>query len=128
MLSFFRKSWFAGGVTLLWFVWGMSLGTPIHLVPGSDPSLLATPLQAQELPIVQETEQSRQLVRKQRKELLRQNFEKTKRDAEELATLAKALQDDLAKSNENVLSLTVVDKAEKIEKLAKRIKNTARGF
>lgn len=104
------------------------MGTPIHLVPGSDPGLLATPLQAQELPIVQETEQSRQLVRKQRKELLRQNFEKTKRDAEELASLAKALQDDLAKSNENVLSLTVVDKAEKIEKLAKRIKNTARGF
>jgi hypothetical protein len=106
----------------------MTLDAPIHLVPGSDPGLLATPLQFQELPIVVESEQSRQLARKQRKGLLKHNFEKMKRDAEDLATLAKALQDDLAKSNENVLSLTVVDKAEKIEKLAKRIKNTARGF
>ena len=68
------------------------------------------------------------LSQKQKKDLLKDNFEKMKRDADELADLAKSLQDDLNKSNENVLSLRVVDKADKIEKLAKKIKGVARGY
>jgi hypothetical protein len=50
-----------------------------------------------------------------------------KRDADELASLAKSLQDDLNKSNEHVLSLQIVEKSDKIEKLARRIKSVARG-
>lgn len=69
-----------------------------------------------------------QLSRKQRKGILKANFEKMKRDADELATLAKDLQTDLDKSSENVLSLQIIEKAEKIEKLAKKIKSAARGF
>ena len=65
---------------------------------------------------------------KQRREMLKANFDKMKRDAKELADLAKNLQDQLDKSNENVLSLGIVDKADKIEKLARKIKSTARGF
>jgi hypothetical protein len=68
------------------------------------------------------------LSKRQKKDLLKDNFEKMKRDADELADLAKSLQDDLNKSNENVLSLRVVDKADKIEKLAKKIKGVARGY
>ena len=68
-----------------------------------------------------------QLTSKQRKEFMKANLEKMKRDAEELASLAKALQEELDNASENVLSLQIVDKAEKIEKLAKRIKSTARG-
>ena len=68
------------------------------------------------------------LSKKQKTDLLKDNFAKMKRDADELAELAKSLQEDLNKSNENVLSLRVVDKAEKIEKLAKKIKGTARGY
>ena len=68
------------------------------------------------------------LSQKQKKDLLKDNFEKMKRDADELADLAKSLQEDLNKSNQNVFSLGVVDKAGKIEKLAKRIKGTARGY
>jgi len=68
------------------------------------------------------------IVKKQRKELLKQNFEKMKSDADELVELSKSLQADLDKSNENVLSLKVVDRAEKIEKLAKKIKEIARGY
>ena len=75
-----------------------------------------------------EEEPGAQITRKQKRDLLKQNFEKMKRDAEELAALAKALQEELDKSNENLLSWQVVNKAEKIEKLAKRIKSTARGF
>ena len=68
------------------------------------------------------------LTQKQKRDLLKANFEKMKQDAGELADLAKALQQELNKSNENILSLDIVEKAEKIEKLARRIKGTARGF
>lgn len=64
---------------------------------------------------------------KQKRALLKSNFEKIKRDTEELAALAKSLQEEVDKSNENVLSLKIVEKAEKIENLAKKIKNSARG-
>jgi hypothetical protein len=65
---------------------------------------------------------------KQERDLLKANFEKMKHDAGELAALAKALQQELNKSNENILSLDIIDKADKIEKLARKIKGTARGF
>jgi len=65
---------------------------------------------------------------KQRNDLLKANFEKMKHDAGELADLAKSLQQELEKSNENILSLDIVEKADRIEKLAKRIKGNARGF
>jgi hypothetical protein len=65
---------------------------------------------------------------KQKRDLLKANFEKMKRDAGELADLAKALQEELNKSNENILSVDIVEKAEKIEKLARKIKGTARGY
>jgi len=64
---------------------------------------------------------------KQRREIMKSKFEKMKEDAEELASLADSLQDELDKSSENVLSLQIVEKAEKIEKLAKRIKHAAKG-
>jgi hypothetical protein len=60
--------------------------------------------------------------------MLKANFDRMKRDAKELADLAKDLQEQLDKSNENVLSLGIVDKADKIEKLARKIKSTARGY
>jgi len=65
---------------------------------------------------------------KQKRDLLKFNFKQMKKDAEELAKLAKSLQEDVDHSNENVLSLGVVSKAEKIEKLAKKIKDTAKGL
>jgi len=60
--------------------------------------------------------------------LAKANFEKAKADADQLSELAKALQLELNKSNGNILSLDVIDKAAKIEKLAKKIKGTAKGF
>jgi len=65
---------------------------------------------------------------KQKRELLKANFDKMKRDAKELSDLAKDLQEQLDKSNENILSLGIVEKADKIEKLARKIKSTARGY
>lgn len=72
-------------------------------------------------------ESSESASRKQQKELIAHRFEQMKQDADELTTLAKSLQEELDKTSENILSLQVVEKAEKIEKLAKRIKNNAKG-
>src|SRR3989442_8036532 len=69
-----------------------------------------------------------QIPSKQRQELLRSNFEKMKRKADELAALVKSLQEELGRSNENVLSLKIVSQADKIEKLARRIKEAAKGY
>jgi len=60
--------------------------------------------------------------------LVRANYEKAKHDSVELAELAKSLQKELNQAGTNVLSLDVIDKANKIEKLAKRIKGNARGL
>jgi hypothetical protein len=67
------------------------------------------------------------LTPKQQRDMMKSNFERMKRDADELAGLAKSLQQDLDKSNQDVLSLKVLDRAEKIEKLAKKIKTEAKG-
>jgi hypothetical protein len=68
------------------------------------------------------------LTRKQREGVLKSDFEKMKQDAAELTTLAKSLEEELEKSNEHILSLTVVEKAQKIEGLAKRIAKTAKSY
>src|SRR5579859_2699209 len=74
-----------------------------------------------------ESEPMAALKAKQKKAILKSNFEKMKRDSENLVSLAKSLQQEIEKSNENVLSLKVVERAEKIEKLAKKIKDSAKG-
>ncbi len=67
------------------------------------------------------------LTDKQKRSILRSNFVKMRRDVDELADLTKELQGELGKSNEQILSLEVMDKADKIEKLAKKIKASAHG-
>jgi len=107
---------------------------------GVSATALASPLQARTSPAGSTSSEAVQglqpnlespqipLSDKQRREMMKANFDRMKRDAKELADLAKNLQDQLDKSNENVLSLGIVDKADKIEKLARKIKSTARGF
>jgi hypothetical protein len=137
MFSCFRKPLLPRVLALLLFALGMCLGAQLQSaagVPGatSPPAGKAPqttiPLKAQQPLPSQEEGPPAQIIRKQKRDLLKQNFEKMKKDAEELATLAKALQEELEASNENVLPLQVVYKAEKIEKLAKRIKSAAKGF
>jgi hypothetical protein len=65
---------------------------------------------------------------KQRQALLNYNFKKLKKHVEDLAELTKSLQTEVDKSNENVLSLEIVKKAEEAEKLAKKIKDEAKGY
>lgn len=65
---------------------------------------------------------------KRKKALMDYNFKKLKQHAQDLAELAKSLQTEIEKSNENVLSLEIVKKAEQAEKLAKKIKDEAKGY
>ena len=74
-------------------------------------------------------EQSHVVVtRKLREGLLKSGFEKMKQDAAELTTLAQSLQEELEKSNEHILSIKIVEKAQKIEGLAKKISRTAKSY
>jgi hypothetical protein len=50
-----------------------------------------------------------------------------KRDTDRLLKLSTELKEYVDKSNENVLSLNVMKKAEEIEKLARSVKNKMRG-
>lgn len=65
---------------------------------------------------------------KRKQALVNYNFKQLKKHAAELAKLTQSLQKDLEKSNANVLSLEIVRKAAKIEKLAKKVKSEAKGY
>jgi len=65
---------------------------------------------------------------KQKLSIVHANFEKSKSDAAELAALAKELRKELDKPNVNVLSLEVRNRLEKIEKLARKIREETKGF
>lgn len=65
---------------------------------------------------------------RQKEALAKYNFKQMKKHADELSELAQSLQKKIGESNENVLSLDVVRNAAKIEKLAKKIKNEAKGY
>ncbi len=62
------------------------------------------------------------------KQILKQNKEQIHDDVEKLYALASELKQEVEKTDSaNVLSLTIVGKSEQVEKLAKQIKNLARG-
>jgi hypothetical protein len=62
------------------------------------------------------------------KKILKQNDETIKDDVEKLYDLASDLKKEVEKTDSvNVLSLPMIQKAEQIEKLARQVKNLARG-
>lgn len=81
---------------------------------------------AGDLPIL--SQDSPPMSAKQKQSIMHSNFVKSKSDAAELASLAKELREELNKPNVNVASLEIVSRAEKIEKLAKRIRDETKGF
>jgi hypothetical protein len=56
------------------------------------------------------------------------NFVRSKKDAAELAALAKGLREALNKPNADITSVEVVSRAVKIERLAKKIREETTGF
>jgi len=65
---------------------------------------------------------------KQRQTLMQENLDKSKTDAAELAALAKELRAELEKPNASILSPEVINRADKIEKLAKKIRDETKGY
>lgn len=65
------------------------------------------------------------LTAKQKRKMLKAQFDKMKEQAKDLVQLAQSLQSELDKSNQDILSLQIVDKADQVEKLAKKIKSEA---
>jgi hypothetical protein len=62
------------------------------------------------------------------KQMLKQNQDQIHDDVEKLYALASELKEQVEKTDSaNVLSLSMVGKAEQVEKLARQIKNLARG-
>ena len=69
----------------------------------------------------------RPMSHKLRQKYLKAQLEKMRKDAAKMAELATSIQEDLETVTENELPLKVVEKADQVEKLAKQIKNTAKG-
>jgi hypothetical protein len=65
---------------------------------------------------------------KETKEILKQNQHQIEENVEKIYQLAGELKDEVEKTDAaNTLSLPMIQKAEQIEKLAKQVKNLARG-
>ena len=60
---------------------------------------------------------------RQQGELRKLRFETMKSDVRQLADLTKSLQEEIEKSNQNVLAAGITEKARKIQKLAGKIRN-----
>jgi hypothetical protein len=73
------------------------------------------------------TENPPPLTNKQKKSIMNSNFERSKRDAAELAALASRLREELSKPNVDALSLESMNRIERIEKLAKKIRDETKG-
>lgn len=63
-----------------------------------------------------------EMIEKQAKEANKKRQQDIKTDTDKLLVLATELKDAVDKTNENMLSLDVVRKADELEKLAKRVK------
>ena len=127
----FSYQHFAPGMLLLpliaaWLLlaprgWAQNPVAPNPQVPG-------LPDVRNQVPLGSEKESGPGRTAKQKRDLLKSNFEKMKDNAAELADEANALHEALEKSSADILSLNVVQRAEKIEKLAKKIKDGAKGY
>jgi hypothetical protein len=68
-------------------------------------------------------QQKRDMLKKQNE----QRQQDLKKDTDQLLTLATELKQYVDKTNENIISLDVIKKAEQIEKLAKNVKDKMKG-
>jgi len=96
--------------------------------PAQDPGAKSPPVLTAQThrPFGQRRNEDEDLVRMEREQarlLNKARFESLKKDTDKLLALATELKQYVDHSNENVLSLEVVKKAEEIEKLAKKVKD-----
>ncbi|HLJ28400.1 MAG TPA: hypothetical protein VKY85_16935 [Candidatus Angelobacter sp.] len=73
-------------------------------------------------PRSEQTQQEREMEERRQKEANKKRQEEIREDTQKLYQLATELKDAVDKTNENLLSIDVVKKAEEVEKLAKKVK------
>jgi hypothetical protein len=115
----------------------MALGMPLGLFCGTGFSEVQNtlpthpdPAQSPGSPKLGETMPSDEIKpnSKETKEILKQNQKQIAENVEKIYSLAGELKDEVEKTDAaNTLSLPMIQKAEQIEKLAKQVKNLARG-
>ena len=96
---------------------------PVRLLAGPSPQLVPPGIQ-QSAP---EDPGRAKLEKEMAKKANQERQADLKRDTEKLLKLATELKEYVDKTNENVLSLTVLKKAEQIEKLAHSVKDKMKG-
>jgi bacterioferritin (cytochrome b1) len=104
------------------------MGRAQSAAPPPTPQLPGLPDVRDQTPLGSDKPSGSERTAKQKRDLLKSNFEKMKDNAAELAEEANALHAALDKSSADILSLNIVQRAEKIEKLAKKIKDGAKGY
>jgi hypothetical protein len=99
---------------------------------GAIPTAFAEPVQQQRIPgIEQKPPEDAERARTEKEMAKQANQERQaglKRDTDNLLKLATELKQYVDKSNQNVLSLDVIKKADQIEKLAHSVKEKMRGY
>jgi hypothetical protein len=100
-------------------VWSQRQATPLTVPPADRSGLGAAP--------TDEDEASTRLAHDMAKKANVERHTALKNDTEKLLKLAVELKADVDKSNENLLSVDVVKKAEEIEKLAHSVKDKMKG-
>ncbi|HSA93346.1 MAG TPA: hypothetical protein VLE48_10075 [Terriglobales bacterium] len=76
----------------------------------------------------EKTPQEIEMERRQAKALNKQRHEELKQSTDKLLELSEQLKEYVDKTDENMLSLDVIKKAEEIEKLAKRVREKMKGY
>jgi methionyl-tRNA synthetase len=102
------------------------------LLTTAPPATWGEPLSQRQVPPSQqptpEDEERAKIEKDMAKKANEQRQAELKRDAEKLLKLATELQQYVDKSNEHLLSLEVIKKAEEIEKLAHSVKEKMKGY
>lgn len=102
------------------------LGVPAWTQSGPPPSLPPLPDAQHERRTATPDEDAERIEREQLKKLNKQRQEALKHDTDRLLALATELKQYVDKTNEHVLSVDVIRKAEEIEKLARSVRSKMR--
>jgi hypothetical protein len=103
--------------------------TLLLLVPAALASSRLLPAQKAPPPLTEEPDDVRlPNGKKQQDEILKAEYEKNVKDAQELVGIAKAFEEDLEKDDRFVLSLSSLKKLDDMEKLTKRIRGRMKRY
>lgn len=108
----------------LWLLF-LCLSTPPAI--GQTPTASGSHRQDALAPIANEDEAHARIASDMAKKAAKERVAALKHDTDKLLKLSQELKESVDKSNENVLSVDVIKKAEEIEKLAKSVKEKMKG-